>query len=422
MATLTLRVEKPVAGGRMLARHDGAIVLVAGALPGEVVEAEVERTQRGTTWAVTRRVVEASPDRLAAEGDAACGGHVYAHVRYERQLTLKSEIVADAFARIARLPLAAPVRVAGSPREGYRMRARLHVRDGRAGFFREGTHDLCDAGPTRQLLPETLAAIDGLAAAARALPRARVEAIEVGENRAASERACHLTLAPGGDPSQLAAATRVPGLTGVSWSAGENSRTMESWGSPRVSDELAVAGAAPVRLTRHVRAFFQGNRYLLDDLVAHVLTSVPAGPVVDLYAGVGLFAAPLAARGAGPVVAVESDRVSAADLEANARPLAGRLRVHAVPVEAATAWKGGVGAAPTVIVDPPRTGLSRQALEVVLGTHAPRIVYVSCDVATLARDARAIVDRGYGLASMQAFDLFPVTAHVETVAVFERQV
>ena len=123
---ITLTVEKPVAGGRMLARHEGAVVLVGGALPGEVVEARVERVQRGTAWAQTTRVLTASAGRVGEPN--LCGGCVLAHASYPLQLQLKQQIVVDAFRRVARMPLEGEVSVVASPAEGYRMRARLHVR------------------------------------------------------------------------------------------------------------------------------------------------------------------------------------------------------------------------------------------------------------------------------------------------------
>ena len=143
---LTLTIERPAAGGRMIARHEGAIVFVAGAIPGEVVEAEVEKVQRGTGWAITRSVIERSPDRVpeAADGtspsDGGCGGNVLAHIAYDRQRSIKAAIIEDTLRRLGRITLEAPVDVAASPSDGYRMRARLHVRNGRIGFFREGTH------------------------------------------------------------------------------------------------------------------------------------------------------------------------------------------------------------------------------------------------------------------------------------------
>src|SRR6476659_327525 len=100
---LTLTIEKPAAGGRMIARHEGAVVLVAGTIPGETVESAVERVQRGTIWARTLRVVEPSADRIGDAEEQPCGGNVLAHVRYARQLDIKRDIIRDAFARIGKV-------------------------------------------------------------------------------------------------------------------------------------------------------------------------------------------------------------------------------------------------------------------------------------------------------------------------------
>src|SRR5215510_8662494 len=126
---LELDIDKPTAGGRMLARHNGQVVLVWGAIPGERVRVRIERSGKGVVYAQTVDVLSASPDRRDAIGDWRCGGNVLAHVAYSRQLQLKSDIIRDAFARIGRLPLTDPPPVIASPEEGYRMRARLHVRE-----------------------------------------------------------------------------------------------------------------------------------------------------------------------------------------------------------------------------------------------------------------------------------------------------
>ncbi|HEX5635396.1 MAG TPA: RsmD family RNA methyltransferase, partial [Gemmatimonadales bacterium] len=149
----------------------------------------------------------------------------------------------------------------------------------------------------------------------------------------------------------------------------------------------------------------------------HVASLVAGGPVLDLYAGVGLFGLAAAAAGHGPVTLVEGDRTSGADLERNAAAFAGRVRVLRRSVEAALS--GRVGEYATCVVDPPRAGLSAEARAGVLRLSPARVVYVSCDVATLARDARALVDAGYTLTDIIGVDLFPSTAHVETVAVFD---
>jgi tRNA/tmRNA/rRNA uracil-C5-methylase (TrmA/RlmC/RlmD family) len=139
--------------------------------------------------------------------------------------------------------------------------------------------------------------------------------------------------------------------------------------------------------------------------------------VVDLYAGVGLFGLARAASAGGDVTLVEGDPTSGADLERNATPFAGRTRIERRSVES---WLQSAPKAPgaTFIVDPPRTGMTRDAVAGIVDKRPAHVVYVSCDVATLARDTRTLLDAGYELAGLTGFDLFPNTAHVETVAVF----
>ena len=417
---LRLTIERPAAGGRMIARHDGAIVLVSGAIPGETVEAEIEKVQRRTAWAATRQVLDASPDRIAGAADGACGGSVLAHIKYERQRAIKAAIIDDAFRRVGRVTLDAPVEVTASPIDGYRMRARLHVRSGRIGFFREGTHSLCDAGPTRQLRADSMAVLAALERSLSVIERPTVSAIDWSENVEASDRALHLELMPDTDPSRLAALTKVDGLTGVTCAPVDHPRTMELWGSPLVRDRLRGA-----TLTRHARSFFQGNRYLLQTLVDHVIDLIddrtPEGgrdenALLDLYAGVGLFSVAASTAGKGSVTAVEGDRFSAADLKRNATGT--DITAIVGPVEKFLERRRGQWS--TVIVDPPRTGMSKEATAGVVALRAPCLVYVSCDIATLARDARLLLDSGYQFVSMRAFDLFPNTAHVETVIAFAR--
>jgi len=399
--SLSLTIEKPAAGGRMIARLDGQIVLVGGAIPGERVTARVERVGKGVIYAATASVEQASPDRRAVAGDPECGGCLYAHVSYPRQLALKSEVIADAFARIGKLPLAEPIAVTPSPEEGYRMRARLHIRGQRFGFFREGTHDICDARATRQLLPATCDVLDRLSAAIRSLGLG-VREIELSENVDASNRAVSLESSTAIDAQSSRRLAETEGLTG--------------FGPDAVVTETLTVGGVDISLRRSVLAFFQGNRYLLGTLVNHIVDLVPSGAsLVDLYAGAGLFAIGAAAARGARVRAVEGDRASAADLIANAGAYESVDAVRQ-PVEAFLA--ASPAAPDLLIVDPPRTGMSRDALDGVIRLQAPKLIYVSCDVATLARDARRLVDAGYTIGQARAFDLFPNTPHVETVIVF----
>jgi len=396
---IPLAIEKPAVGGAMIARHEGRVVLVSGVIPGEHVRARIGRVTKGMALAVAVTIDQPSPDRRTSSEDPLCGGCLYRHIAYSRQLEIKSQVIADAFARIGRLDLPSPVVVAASPEDGYRMRARLHVRGSKAGFFREGTHDLCDARATRQLLPATLDTIERLMAAIRSIGADTVREIELSENVEATERVVHLETSEPLDPRLIAKLVSVEGLTT----------------GPYVTDAIAVGGAT-FALRRHVLAFFQGNRYLLREFVQHVTERVPVGSsLADLYAGAGLFTVAAAVTRAAPVVAVEGDSYAAGDLRANVA--AAGINVDCVN-GAVEGLRVGGRTVETVIVDPPRTGLSPDASAVVLGTRATRIVYVSCDVATLARDARKIVDAGYAIERADAFDLFPNTPHVETVVVF----
>jgi 23S rRNA (uracil1939-C5)-methyltransferase len=403
---VSLAIEKPAAGGRMIARLSGQVVLVGGAIPGERVTARIERVGKGVLYADTVSADEPSPDRRPIVTDPLCGGCLYAHISYTRQLALKSDVIADAFTRIGRVALPGPVTVAPSPEEGYRMRARLHVRGQRYGFFREGTHDICDARATRQLLPASYDVLDRLTAAIRSVDAGNaqgVREIELSENIDASSRAICLDTASAIDVRTVQRLSETEGLTGFGPDA-------------TVTDTLTVDGA-PLVLRRNVLAFFQGNRYLLHDLVAHVVEQVPRhASVVDLYAGAGLFAIGAAACRGARVAAVEGDRVSAADLTVNA--VAHDVEARHEPVE--TFLAGARIAPQAFIVDPPRTGMSRDALDGVIRLRPARVIYVSCDVATLARDSRRLVEAGYAITRADAFDLFPNTPHVETVVVFDR--
>lgn len=423
---IAIEIEKPAAGGWMLARHEGQVVLVRGAIPGERVCVRIDRIGKGVVYADTVEVLLASPDRRPAAGDPACGGNVFAHIAYERQRALKGEILRDALARIGRLSLPSAPDVLGSPERGYRMRARLHAQGAQLGFLREGTHQLCDVASTSQLLPDTG---DWIAAAEAVLLRDRLEgltAIEIAENIPGNERACHLQLQAGVDAARFVGLADAGPLNGISAEREDRAGVERLEGIPSVSDVLHVRAGDPasaLRLRRDVRAFFQANRFLVEPLVRHVVALVPPGPVVDLYAGVGLFGLSLAAGGVEDVTLVEGDSVSGASLQDNAEPFGPRVSVERRSVESFLRGVGGRGqGSATFIVDPPRTGMSKEALRGIVRMRPGRIIYVSCDVATFARDTRTLVDAGYALDQLTGIDLFPNTAHVEAVAAYSRSI
>jgi len=445
---VTVTPEKPAAGGRMIARHGGMVLLVAGAIPGEPARVRIERVERSMAYAVVEEALEPHQARRAVVGDPRCGGAVYAHIEYPEQTRLKGEIIRDAIKRLARMDPPDVIAVTPSPERGYRMRARVHVRNGRIGLFLENTHRICDVRESGQLLPETALALDALADMLRDAGLTGEADLDVSENRDGDMRAVHVELAPDARldlPEELGP---VPGVTGLSWSHSAMRTERVAFGSPFVEDSVqlcaesvpeeqksdrvalslmgpqdvtrpSVLPPTPVRLRRHVRAFFQGNRFLLDQLVAAVVTACPPGAVVDLYAGVGLFGVCLAATGRHEVTAVEGHPASVDDLTVNAQPYSRSIVVGHTSVERfvqETTWAGQG----TLILDPPRTGMSRVAMAGALGLKAARVVFVSCDVATFARDVGRFVDAGYHLDTIRGFDLFPATAHVEVLAVLTR--
>lgn len=418
---LTLTVERPVAGGRMLARHEGRVVLVSGAIPGERVVVRLERVTRKVAFAATVAVLDESPDRRAPRCDPACGGAAYAHIGVERQRALKAEVVVDVFRRIGRISLEDAVVVAPSPELAYRLRGRLHVHAGRAGFFHERSHRWCDAAATGQFKDETLPVVaqvvEWLGAGADTC-----ESIQVAENVTASERVLHLEPVPGGRVRHPAGGPLpIAGLTGLTTSAGGRMTLIA--GEGRVTDSARVLTGSDllpddVTWTRTAASFFQGNRFLTGALLMRVLECARGPRVLDLYAGVGLFSVGLAAQGAS-VTAVEGDATSVGDLEINATRWASTLNIRQAAVEAALSTMPPA-AFDTIVLDPPRTGASPDAIRSVVALGAGRLIYVSCDPATLARDAALLVAGGYRLSSVEAFDLFPNTAHVEMLAVFDR--
>src|SRR5262245_20147432 len=232
--TIALRVDKPAAGGRMIARIDGQVVLVANAIPGERVTARVERVGRGVVYAHAVSVDEPSADRREPFPDPACGGCAYSHIAYSRPLELQAIVVADAFARVGKLQPPGPIGVTSSGGEGYRMRARLHRKGGAIGFYREGTHDLCSARDTRQLLPATCEALDGINQLLQDRSVHAVATLEIAENVAGSERVVHLEPMTPADAARLESMHCPPLTTGLTAGAGTVT------GAPHVTDVLTL--------------------------------------------------------------------------------------------------------------------------------------------------------------------------------------
>ncbi len=418
--TFTVTLEKAVAGGRSLARLDGRVLLVSGGIPGERVRVAMEKAGKGVAFARVVDVEASSPHRVVPGVDPLCGGLVFAHVEYDRQLELKRSIVEDALGRIGRLRDLAPISVVGSPAREWRIRGRLHVHGGHVGFYREGTHSLCDAAPSAQLVPGLLELAQETVAGLRPERARSVEAVVVSQTVRGDQQAIHLELSrPLPRHGELWMGEPPASCTGVSAGLSGSRHPTVVAGYPWVRESLqalGVPGAGDAGLMRHAAAFFQGNRSMVPLLVQHVIAALPTDrPVIDLYAGVGLFGLAAVASGASSVVAVEGDAISAEDLVANALPYGERLRAVRGDVETFARQESARLADACVIVDPPRTGLSPVVSAAIAGATPRRLVYVSCDPATLARDLQLLTAAGMRIDDITVFDLFPLTAHVETI-------
>lgn len=390
------------AGGDALARDDdGRVVFVTGALAGERVVARLTDERRDYARAVAVEVLDASPDRVAPPCPAlaaGCGGCTWQHVAPSAQTRLKAEIVVDALRRLAHMPdPPVPVTV-GLDVPALRTSVRLAVGpDGRAGHRPRGDSgtpvpaDACLA--VHPLLEELI--VDGR------YPGADEVVLRVGV--ASGQRLARL--------SGRGAAGRAVVPAGVS--------VVQAGGRRHGSVVEEVAGRS-FRISAD--SFFQPGPVAASALVGGVVEAAgnvlgPGAHVVDAYCGVGLFASVLAAHTGAAVTAVEQDPAAVADARVNVADTDVRVVVSEVG-----RWRLGPGQAePAVVVaDPPRSGLGRPGVRAVVATGTARVVLVSCDPASLARDASLLAEAGFRLASVALVDAFPHTFHVETVARFDR--
>lgn len=430
-AMLTLELGPAVAGGRCLARHEGKVLLVAGGLPGERVQARVTREAKSHAEADVVEVLDANPRRRTPPCPHAleCGGCDFQHAERGLQLEMKRSIVLDSFRRIAHLDVTALLQGPAPelPEFGVRQRIRLSYDPaGRVGLLKRGTHDvvgiedclLMDSTFGKIVLPWLRLTPPWRRASVRIDSDANaVVLFETGDGVARSSRGPEaLAQAAGREKDRrrfgrlTVAMERPPSIQGL------------------LADRIPLAGKRELRfrvsgreLSADAASFFQGSASAAALLVRHVdelLGGERRGQLLDLYAGVGLLAVCLG-EGFDRVLAVESDRGAARHLKRNLRRNGVRGEAWAESAETALRHLPS-HEVETVIVDPPRVGLSKDVRRLLSERRPRRILSVSCDPATGARDAGELVRSGWKLARLAAVDLFPVTAQIETVALLER--
>lgn len=398
-------------GGEGVARIEGKAVFVGGTIPGERVRVRVTDDRKRWARAELLEVLDPSPHRVVPPCVyvPACGGCDLQHVAPDHQRELKTRVVREQLVRLGGLddPAVAPCRSVG-PDLRYRNHAQLHAdEEGRLGFHRAGTHDVVPIADCLVLgeAPQHLREQVGDATGAR----------EVSVRAHASTGTAAVVLHPGDGGLDLP-----EGDFDVLLSQPDGS-VVTMRGDGMLAEEIAG-----VRHRFPASSFFQVNRGGAAAIVEEVQAAAgdPEGALVwDLYAGVGLLSLPLARAGA-EVVAVEGHAPSAAACAARAQELGLAIRVEEADVRdfvSASAVPGETFEPPDVVVlDPPRTGAGQEVCSTLAGLLPATIVYVACDPAALARDARVLADHGYGLRAAQPLDLFPMTHHVEVVARFAR--
>ena len=415
---LEVSVERVVPGGAGLAHAEGLTVFVPLAAAGDRLRVRVERVKGRVAFAALVEILEPGPDRIEPPCPyfGRCGGCDFQQLNYAAQLRAKVEIIRDCLRRIGRLAVPEEIPITPSPAEWrYRARARWQhdARHHRLGYYELASHRVCDVAECPVVLPEVQDALARL----RAARVAGRDDPDLGETPTGGRAS---SLAPGKSETNAAEEFQaVAGDDGVSLLpplAEDDARERRR----RVAGETYRFNA---------ECFFQINHALLGALVAEALRGAAGedaasngsgGSAVDLYCGVGLFTLPLARRFAR-VVGVESHPAAARYARLNLED-AGLANARVETAEVGD-WllrrAARVAPADFVLLDPPRAGAA-EAVEGILTLSPRRITYVSCVPATLARDLRALADGGFALDSLRAFDMFPQTHHVETVAHLSR--
>lgn len=422
---LTLEIQKLVYGGEGLAFHDGKPVFVPFVLPGEVVEAFAVQKSRKLVRARLANVEKPAEARIepACPHFTHCGGCHYQHMSYENQLQLKVDILVEQLNRLGKIAWEDDIPVHSGEPWNYRNRIQLKLAPHptqadtlQVGFHRLGSRSLwaIDSCPiSSPKLNELIEVLNRLCAEQR-LPMSLRGLEAFVDDR---DESLWLTLAvPAFDfeqePLTELLRTEISGVLSLQYHELSTSR--------RVTDGLGWnywhTGAHRWRIGH--QSFFQVNRHMTGKVlerVTHSLEGLKGKVALDLYAGVGLFTRALAEKFTH-VIAVEGQSLAAADLKANTSDLDG-VEVRASAVEKYLA--DFPEECDLVLLDPPRAGLGKGVVDALLELGSPRLLYLSCDPSTLARDLSRLIPR-YRITALELFDLFPQTYHIETLVRLER--
>jgi tRNA/tmRNA/rRNA uracil-C5-methylase (TrmA/RlmC/RlmD family) len=384
---IRVTIEKIAHGGHFIARHEGAVIFLRHGIPGEEVEAEITSVGSSFNRGDVVNVITPSTDRVTAPCRYAhrsgCGGCDFQHISVERQRSLKSDVIAEQFSRIAKMEIKVEVEEINKPL-GWRTRcSAVTTKSGALGFYKSRSHTVIPVDDCRILVPE-------------------MNFSELVQRGAKSDQRIEISISNTGERSIATANLREEspmrlseGVDVAHYTVGENSFEVSQ------------------------KSFWQSHKdapSVLTDAVLDFANIKTGDQVLDLYGGVGLFTAaliPLVGE-SGTVDLVEGSKSATSDATRN---FAKDKNVNIVTGDVAKVITR-FPRADVVVLDPPREGAGKDVIE-NLARIAPRtIVYVACDPAALARDTAYLRDVGYQLDALRAFDLFPMTHHIECIAKF----
>jgi len=418
--------------GEGVARYEGKVYFVPFTVPGDLIEAEPGKQARSYGYARLKSIIRPSPARVesACECMKTCGGCSLQHIDYETQLDLKRGLVADALKRIGNLgePEILPT-LGMDVAYHYRNKAVFHVGTDPVilGFHQSSSHNVVPVGECR-LFPqewgEILSFLEGTLGEAGA-PVREIAQVVLRQSHFNGEIMVVLvgkSKPPAGRWWEALAeeiTVRFPRVTTIAASDGRD-RIIIMSGSGALKERLAG-----LDFVISPRAFFQVNTVMAEVLVAKVLEY--AGfcldqNVIDAYCGIGTLSLPLAAR-ASRVIGIEQNLAAVRDARQNAA-INHINNAEFMNGDSAKVFPRAVSRlnkVDLVVVDPPRKGLSQEVLNAITKLAPDNLIYVSCHPGTLARDLSVLARQGYRIAQVQPVDLFPHTAHVETVCLLERK-
>ena len=426
---MQLTIEKLIYGGDGLARlpadeHGrGKAAFMPFVLEGEQVEARIVEEKPGFARAEAAKILQASKQRIepACPYFQRCGGCHYQHASYEHQLEIKAQILKENLRRIAKLELDRELIVHRSPPWNYRNRSRFQIKTApefATGYYKFGSHELLPVEACPISSPLINRGLEALWRWGRADGARDVREVELFADAEDSQLLIEASCAPGLEANRAQELTErmretIPQAAGVAIFASPDAGKRGN-GHP---EKIASAGAEALEYKTpnasyrvSAGAFFQVNRHLVGELVNLVTEGQRGEVALDLYAGVGLFSSALARRFA-QVIAVEASQISHADLAHNSPANVKAVRATSEQY----LQKAGRLRAELVVVDPPRSGLGAEVRRALVKSAVPRIIYVSCDPATLARDLGELLGAGYRVEQAHLVDLFPQTYHLESV-------